>query len=483
VLFRSGYVDYLTEICSPGSSGVADLVAHFFNRAYLVLRANDGQFALGTMNLIATKSIRQGLSRESSLAKIRSKSGVIYHANRRLIWPGKAAVVISTVAISKGNPGVQLQIDGKRTSRINSFLLDADNDETPRKLQSNHGKSFVGMYLLGPGFMFDDSDPDVTSTEVMREILARNPEVSAYIKPYIGGEQVSTQVVYKPVRYTIDFDNMSLDEASRIRPLFSIVEEKVKPYRSTCNREKRRKFWWQYAENSPGLRASIRNSQRVLVANSAAAKYLNFDFVPNGAIYSMSLHVFSESSYSHFGVLQSRVHEIWVRLFASSLEDRIRYTASTCYENFPFPSASGVVESSAHRFHEARAEAKIRLSVGLTELSNKLNDSQEADPIVLELRALHVELDAAVLSAYGWTDIVPSYEFSGDYSNEDGSLGAVRYNFTEETRDEIIRRLLALHAERIAAEKNAAHVAVATLEKGEKKKKPKDSSGPDLFNL
>ena len=100
---------------------------------------------------------------------------------------------------------------------------------------------------------------------------------------------------------------------------------------------------------------------------------------------------------------------------------------------------------------------------------------------MLRLRELHAAMDKAVLDAYGWSDIVPAYEFSGDYENDDGSAGSVRLNFTEEVRDEILRRLLALHAERLKAEQSAATAAGKANTKAKKPKKSKDSSGPELF--
>ena len=38
-----------------------------------------------------------------------------------------------------------------------------------------------------------------------------------------------------------------------------------------------------------------------------------------------------------FGVLHSRFHELWSLRLGTSLEDRPRYTPTTCFETFPFP--------------------------------------------------------------------------------------------------------------------------------------------------
>jgi hypothetical protein len=141
------YSDYLTELTTPGSSGMSDLVAHFFTRTYGHLRS-DGSTGPGTMSMISTKTIRQGHTRESSLMLIRKSGGTIYSANRRVRWPGKAAVVISTVAISRGVSCIALELDGKPVDLISSFLVNASVEETPDSLSANHGKSFQGHFSL-----------------------------------------------------------------------------------------------------------------------------------------------------------------------------------------------------------------------------------------------------------------------------------------------------------------------------------------------
>jgi hypothetical protein len=125
----------------------------------------------------------------------------------------------------------------------------------------------------------------------------------------------------------------------------------------------------------------------------------------------------------------------------------------------------------------------VSLNLGLTPLGNRLNSAEDHSIEILRLRELHAAMDKAVLAAYGWNDITPVYEFSGDYEHDDGSAGSVRLNFKEEVRDEILRRLLALHAERLKAEQAAVPAAGAAAPKAKNLKKSKNSAGPDLFNL
>lgn len=479
------YLDYLADVVTPGSSGLSDLVAHFFTRPYALLKPA-GLTGPGTMCLISTKTIRQGNTRESSLALIRKAGGEVYHAQRRLAWPGKAAVVISTVGISKGASGLTPRLDGKQATQISSFLVDANVDDSPQALLANLGKSFVGSFVLGMGFTFDDGSPAATPIARMHDILRDNPDSRPFIKVYAGGAQVNNQPVFQPERYIIDFGEMSSDDASRHEKLWEIVEAKVKPERSKLDpvRYRRRALeWWKHSSTNPQMYEAIDRHPRVLVANRAAAKFLTFSFLPPGCVYADSLYVFSDHSYSHFAVVQSRIHELWARMFGTSLEDRLCYTGTSCYENFPFPEFTSALEDAGKKFDEARSAAMASLSLGLTPLGNRLNSHEDNSPVILSLRELHAAMDKEVLEAYGWNDITPAYEFSGDYENDDGSPGSVRLNFTEEVRDEILRRLLALHAERLNAEKVAVPIAGAAAPKAKKPKKSKDSAGPDLFNL
>ena len=79
-----------------GAHGNADLVAHFFRRAFCLLRVG------GVFGLIATNTIGQGDTRASGLTTILSYGGAILRATRRLKWPGEAAVVVSVVHVAKG---------------------------------------------------------------------------------------------------------------------------------------------------------------------------------------------------------------------------------------------------------------------------------------------------------------------------------------------------------------------------------------------
>jgi hypothetical protein len=89
-----GYMDWIKEI-HPESHGNSDIVAHFFRRAFDLLRKD------GCFGLIATNTIAQGDTRTTGLRWICHHHGIIYNATKRKKWEGLAAVVVSIVHVYK----------------------------------------------------------------------------------------------------------------------------------------------------------------------------------------------------------------------------------------------------------------------------------------------------------------------------------------------------------------------------------------------
>jgi hypothetical protein len=189
-------------------------------------------------------------------------------------------------------------------------------------------------------------------------------------------------------------------------------------------------------------------------------------------IFNEKLFVFPFEDHAHFAVLQSRIHEPWTRLLSSTLEDRLNYSASDCFETFPFPPAdqltpAGALEAIGQRLYEDRAAFMTAEGKGLTVLYNLLKDPACDDERIVALRRLHEDMDRAVLSAYGWSEIpVPPYETP----KEDPALEAFQ--------DEVIDRLFALNALRAAEEKKAAPPP-----KAPRRQTPPPSSSPAPLEL
>jgi hypothetical protein len=235
----------------------------------------------------------------------------------------------------------------------------------------------------------------------------------------------------------------------------------VKPERDKVNRDAHRKYWWHYADKRPVLYAALAGLKRCLVT-SIHSKHLLFSFQPTDRVFSHGMIVCPIESDAAFTVLQSRVHECWARLLSSTMKTDIRYSPSDCFGTFAFPQPDPrarirALEDVGKRLYDVRAAYMAQTQQGLTQTYNRLKDPDCGDPVIGHLRELHLEMDRAVLTAYGWADLidkpgVPPFT-TPQTDSEKQTLAAFE--------DAVIDRLFALNAERAHAEALAGSSAAA----------------------
>ena len=133
--------------------------------------------------------------------------GDIYHARKRISWPGEAAVVVSILHISNGTVDGVKVLDGRKVDSITAFLFHTGGHIDPERLKANESKSFIGMYLRGMGFSFDDTNTDGVAARIaeMRRLVESNVHNAEAIFPFIGGAEVNNSPTHAHHRYAINF--------------------------------------------------------------------------------------------------------------------------------------------------------------------------------------------------------------------------------------------------------------------------------------
>ena len=448
---------YLTEQFE-GAGHMCDLVAYFFRRAFALIRRN------GTLGLIATNSIAEGDTRTGGLAWICKHGGTILNARRRMKWPGEAAVTVSVIQVLKGVFSGTRFLDGSPVERITAYLFSKGGSDDPIRfarlnaLFSQGTNIRSGGFLIGPG--------EATEDKALDQLLQHSPKSATRVFPYLGGEEINNDPAQRPVRRVIFLSDLREEsELAGWPELSSIVREKVKPERdalgSNPNNVPLKRRWWAYHADRRDFYSQIRTHGRVLVMSQVSA-HLAFVLQPADQIYGNTTNLFLITSYAGFAAMQCRVHEVWVRFFASRLEDRLRYTPSDCFETFPFPEHFELhpdLEEAGRGYYTFRADLMVRNNEGLTKTYNRFHDPQERSPDILRLRELHDTMDRAVLDAYGWTDISTDCEFLLDYEEDEEEEVTTRrrrkpyrYRWPDDSRDEVLARLLALNAKRAEEE-------------------------------
>lgn len=450
------FFGWLTAMYPPAGH-LCDLVGYFFRRAFKLLNQQ------GCFGLIATNTIGQGDTREGSLAPIINEHGAIYAVVHDLRWPGDAAVTVNIVHVSKHPLNVSPNLNGVAVPRISAFLVKGSVDQPPARLRG--GPYFSsGSKIYGQGFLFDDGDPKANPMSVKAEILRCSPESAARILPYIGGEEVNGSPNHSPFRDVIYLSDLKTEDELLHWPMLAeVVRQKVKPERdvlgNNANNIPLKRRWWAYQAHRPELYSRTSRLSRVLV-NSQVSEHLVFAFLPTGWIYAHRLNVFDLSSDQGFAVVQSRVHEIWARFFGSTLEDRLMYALSDCFETFAFPEdyETSPCLGIGRTYYDFRAALMIHNNEGLTKTYNRFHQPNVRSEDIKRLRELHDQMDRAVLDAYGWSDIRPVCEFFPEFEKDEEDESEARrprtkkyrYRWPDEIHDEVLARLLALNQERAA---------------------------------
>ncbi|MFN9371906.1 MAG: Eco57I restriction-modification methylase domain-containing protein, partial [Planctomycetaceae bacterium] len=360
---REGIIEWFKSI-HEDSHGNADLVAHFFRRAFNLIRTK------GCFGLIATNTIGQGDTRSTGLRWICTHNGKIYFALKRLKWPGQAAVVVSVVNVCRGETPGPSFLDGSAVPVITAFLFHTGKNDDSAKLMTNTGKSFQGCILLGMGFTFDNADRTgkANSLSLRDELITNNPQNADRIFAYMGGEELNESPTHTPSRYVINFADWPLcrgdlgeswaaaDDDTRSRwlrsgvapldypdpvasdfpDLLEIITRRVRLERQTQKDDYGRRRWWHFLRPRPDLYTAINGLKRVLVV-AQTSKTRAFTFLPNGMVYDQKLIIFAFSGYLPFGLLQSRIHAEWSFFSGSTMKDDAVYTPTDCFETFPFP--------------------------------------------------------------------------------------------------------------------------------------------------
>jgi type II restriction/modification system DNA methylase subunit YeeA len=122
---------------------------------------------------------------------------------------------------------------------------------------------------------------------------------------------------------------------------------RVKPERDKNKRDVRRLNWWLHAELAPAMRTALSRLPRY-IATPRVSKHRIFTWNAPVVLPDDGVFIFARADNCFFGVLHSRIHEVWARAQGTQVREResgFRYTPSTCFETFPFPEA--------HAEHEA----------------------------------------------------------------------------------------------------------------------------------
>jgi hypothetical protein len=493
----TAYRDFIVEWIANNVKGSADFVAYFFLQISRLLKVD------GCFGLVATNTISQGDTREVGLDQVATK-GKIYRAIPSRPWSGTAALEVAYVWVKKGEWNGKYLLDEKSVNGITPYLAEISKVKgNPERLKENEGKSFKGTEVHGMGFVLDPEEANA--------LITQNPKNKDVLFPYINGEDLNTNYDQSASRWVINFRDWALSPeyddpknpkgapyASDYPDCLEIVERLVKSERESkadknqTNKDTAKR-WWQFKRITKELYEAIAQCDRVLVI-CLHTKYSIFSIVPKSQVFSHALAVISDESYKMLAILCSSFHDFWAWDKASTMGGHtLRYTPSDCFETFPFPTLTPETEKEletiGEKYYNHRQQIMQTTQLGLTKTYNRFHDPNDTTADIQQLRELHIQMDYAVMKAYGWLDLVigdgelvmgngtitnPQSPITNHQSAITNPLNhnfhqtkqGLRFTISETARRDILDRLLALNHARYAEEVKAG----VGKEKGKRKK-------------
>lgn len=432
-VYGEPYADWLTGTFT--GTGDTDYVGYFLLRSAELSAQSAG------LGLIATNAIAEGDNRRTVVCPMLERRAMeIYRAQTGIPWPGNATVLVALLQFARGTVRDHVAprlLNGRVVSQISSRLRGTAEWPDPLPVPANKGLALVGCFLRGDGFVLE---PDEA-----QELLQQHPHESAVVRRFLVGDDLNSTPDQSARRWVIDFADRSLEEARSFPASLRLIEQRVRPSRerlkTTGADADHRKYWWRFANVRKELRERTAGLTRML-ATARVSKHSMFAFIDPDQVPSEQVVVFPIESWTAFAVLQSRIHGAWVQMNATHMGEGIRYSASECFETFPFPmptpaAAVPSLEAIGEQLYAARSRFMAESGHGLTKTHNAMVDPERTDAAVRNLRSLAEELDRAVVAAYGWDGLeVPSYCSA---SEADGIA-------TSAFEDAVIDRLCALNA-------------------------------------
>ncbi|AEE50662.1 Eco57I restriction-modification methylase domain-containing protein [Haliscomenobacter hydrossis] len=539
-LYGFNFLNYLTSVfvCS---NGVADFVTYFFKRDFQILKENK------FLSLITTDKISQGSTRSAALDFLCNYGSIIYSIKSmkwpgtaaitiaivtyvKGDWQSKR--ILNGKEVDHINSLLEIEESTNRT-----FPLQVNKNKSYTGVKV-YGEGFVLSPSVARELLLQEHNKYVIFPYITGDDIADSPTISPsrYVINFFNWP-LSRYSILEWNSLENDYKEKVIERLNNKKSLvkapfwykgyvaqdfsipWSIVKEQVKPERDKVkNNDTAKEFWWQYERSRTELYDTIKQHENVLVL-AQTAKYIAPTFMPNDCIHSVKVIVFTPRRFSFYCYIQSSIYSEWVWKYGTKMgSTTIQFFASTCFENMPFPSyvdtkESDDLEKIGKIYHDHRKQLMSKIHLGLTktynlfhakELNNQTinyEDKQvlflqkhlektvhtlsfdEAIQGIIKLRELHLQMDEAVLNAYGWTDIPLRHDFyEVEYLPENDR---VRFTIHPDARKEVLKRLLELNHKIHEEEENAGllNKPKPSDKKPRKVSKPKVSNTQLLFPM
>jgi len=373
------YFSALDTVFAGRVPGGADLVCYWFDKARIAIE-NHGLEAAG---LVATQAIRAGSNRAVLTAICDTSRIVDAWSDESWVNDG-AAVRVSLICFSAVVPEngdfQTVMLNGQTVAAIHADLTGGNELDLTLAtgLAENVNASFEGTKKYG--------DFDVPGALARQWLGVPNPHGqsnSLVVKPWRNGQDLSQR---HSDTWIIDFGTaMSEAEASLFEVPFAQVLQLVKPTRLKA---KLPRDWWLHERARTSMRKALQDLPRY-IATVRVSKHRHFSYLHSTVLADTRLNVISRADDTTFGILSSRMHEVWSLAQASmhGVGNDPTYNAKSCFETFPFPSGLTPADTAHQQTERLESGALIpahlqekSVEAGVVRMSGAILKSEAYEP-------------------------------------------------------------------------------------------------------
>lgn len=411
---------WIAEAVGNGVRGKADLSAFFFLRAKALARQSS------VFGLIATASISQGATRAVGLDQLIDSGLTVFRAFASRKWPTKAQVQFAVIWMSAARWQSAIRLNDQVVPAISSLLEAGTGDGDPIRLQSNEGRAFLGA-KIGDRFLVDAATAITLNESVGSPLVTRR---------LMTGSSINSSLAHISDMWVVDLDRLSEDDVEAVRGAAAGLIREKGPIRPN---------WWKFDRPARAMRTKLEEAPTALVLAEVSQTLIPVQ-VASDVLPNHKCVVIPGAGPAEQAALSSSAHWLWVARYASTQGIAPSYAPSQVYATFPFPKVTPKLTRLGETLDSERREIMLSRQIGLTSLYNLVNSPGIYDDADVDLiRSIHVQIDEAVMAAYGWTDIPLEHGFHTYRQME-------RWTVSPAARVEILDRLLEENHRRAAIE-------------------------------
>lgn len=238
----------------------------------------------------------------------------------------------------------------KKVRNINPYLLDAEYmiiSPRPKPLSPVQPMLFGSKPADGGALIIEADHVDP---------FLENEKVRRFVKRFVGSENFINDFP----RFCIWVEENQVEEAMSL-PLLYAQFDKCRKFRETSKKAPTREAasrCWQFAE--PRHKSS--NAIIIPSVSSESRDYIPIGFVDKDTVISNSAFAIYDAEKWLFALLTSKMHNLWVRTVGGRLKTDYRYSATLCYNTFPFPELTTGKKAKLERLRRISSISAMRIS-------------------------------------------------------------------------------------------------------------------------